>query len=419
MRMPNKRMFLKTMAFSAIAPFASKANSIFEKSNFLPNISSDDFWEQIRNDYKLKSDYINLENGYYSMAAEPVLQAYLNDIKKQNLEASYYLRTEQFNDRDKIRKRLADLFGCKLEELIITRNTTESLDTVISGLNWKAGDEAVMAEQDYGSMLDMFKQQARRFGIVNNLVSVPVNPASDEELVKLYENAITSKTKLLMICHMINITGQILPVKKICEMAHSKGVEVLVDGAHAIAQLDFRIDELGCDYYGSSLHKWLGAPLGAGVLYVKKEKIASVWPLFGESNFKDDDILKLNHTGTIPVATNIAIHHAIDYHEKIGIQRKQDRLRFLQNYWVNQVKDIPRIILNTPEDNRRSCAIANVGIKGIAPSELAKTLLEQFKIWTVAIDYANVHGVRITPHLYTNTFELDKLVAALKKLAGA
>ena len=417
--MPSKRLFLKSIALSALAPFAARAQSLFPNSEVATENESDDFWQQIRNEYILKPDYINLENGYYSMTSQPVLEAYLKDIKNINREASFYLRTEQFNDRDKIRKRLADLLGCNLDELIITRNTTESLDTIISGINWKAGDEAVMAEQDYGSMLDMFKQQARRVGIINKIISVPNNPASDEELVQLYEKAITSKTKLVMICHLINITGQILPVKKICDMAHSKGVEVLVDGAHAVAHLDFRIDELGCDYYGSSLHKWLGAPLGAGILYVKKDKIKSVWPLFGDANFTDEDILKLNHTGTIPVATNIAIHHAIDYHEKIGIQRKQERLRYLQNYWVNQVKGISRIILNTPTDAQRSCAIGNVGVEGIKPAELSRILLENFKIWTVAIDYANVHGVRITPHLYTTTAELDQLVAALKKLAGA
>lgn len=417
--MPSKRLFLKSIALSALAPFAARAQSLFPNSEVATENESDDFWQQIRNEYILKPDYINLENGYYSMTSQPVLESYLKDIKNINREASFYLRTEQFNDRDKIRKRLADLLGCNLDELIITRNTTESLDTIISGINWKAGDEAVMAEQDYGSMLDMFKQQARRVGIINKIISVPNNPASDEELVQLYEKAITSKTKLVMICHLINITGQILPVKKICDMAHSKGVEVLVDGAHAVAHLDFRIDELGCDYYGSSLHKWLGAPLGAGILYVKKDKIKSVWPLFGDANFTDEDILKLNHTGTIPVATNIAIHHAIDYHEKIGIQRKQERLRYLQNYWVNQVKGISRIILNTPTDAQRSCAIGNVGVEGIKPAELSRILLENFKIWTVAIDYANVHGVRITPHLYTTTAELDQLVAALKKMAGA
>jgi selenocysteine lyase/cysteine desulfurase len=417
--MPSKRQFLKSMALSAMAPFALKDITVFDESIFPAGESNEDFWKQIRKDYLLKPNYINLENGYYCMASQPVLEGYIKEIRSKNLEASYYLRTEQFNDRDKVRKRLADLFGCKLEELIITRNTTESLDTIISGINWKTGDEALMAEQDYGSMLDMFKQQARRFGIVNKVVSIPNNPQSDEELVALYASAITPKTKLMMICHMINITGQILPVKKICEMAHSKGVEVLVDGAHAIAHLDFRIDELGCDYYGSSLHKWLGSPLGAGILYVNKNKIKSVWPLFGESNFADDDILKLNHTGTVPVATNMAIHHAIDYHEKIGIKRKNERLRYLQNYWVNKVKGIERIILNTPEDINRSCAIANVGIDGIPPSKLAKILLEKYKIWTVAIDYANVHGVRVTPHLFTTSEELDQLVAALIELSEA
>jgi selenocysteine lyase/cysteine desulfurase len=327
--MPNKRQFLKSMALAAIAPLVSRANAWSFSEKHSKAISSYDFWEQIRSEYLLKPEYVNLENGYYSMTSQPVLEAYLNNIRKQNYEASYYLRTEQFNDRDKVRKRLADLVGCELEELIITRNTTESLDTIISGMDWKANDEAVMAEQDYGSMLDMFKQQARRYGIVNKIVSIPNNPINDDEIVNIYEQAITSKTRLLMVCHMINITGQILPVKKICEMAHSKGVDVLVDGAHAVGHLDFKITDLNCDYYGSSLHKWLGAPLGAGILYVNKNKIKSVWPLFGDSNFSDEDILKLNHTGTIPVATNLAIYHAIDYHEKIGIKRKEERLRFI------------------------------------------------------------------------------------------
>jgi selenocysteine lyase/cysteine desulfurase len=416
--MPNKRNFIKTLAAATLSPLVLKSSAFFNDFVATKQPVLNDFWEQIRNEYILKPDYINLENGYYSMASQPVLEAYLKDIKHINKEASYYLRTIQFDDRDKVRKRLSLLLGCELEELVITRNTTESLDTIISGINWKPGDEAVMAEQDYGSMLDMFKQQANRFGIVNKIVSIPINPANDEELVELYANAITSKTKLLMICHVVNITGHILPVKKICEMAHKKGVEVLVDGAHAVAQLDFKISELGCDYYGSSLHKWLGAPLGAGILYVNKEKIGPIWPLFGESNFKENDILKLNHTGTIPVATNIAIHHAIDYHEKIGIKRKEERLRFLQKYWVNKVKKFPNIIINTPESDERSCAIANVGVTGIKPNELAKILLEKYKIWTVAIDYANVHGVRITPQLFTSTEDLDQLVAALKNISG-
>ncbi len=416
--MLSKRQFLKSLLLSAALPFKLKSEALLKE--LPPSWTAktfEDFWLKIRNDYKLKPDYINLENGYFSMMSQPVLEAYLEDVRKVNLEASYYMRTVQFDNKQKTKDRLAALVGCTPEELIITRNTTESLDTIISGIDWKPGDEAVMAEQDYGSMLDMFKQQAKRFGIINKVVSIPLNPKSDEEIVDLYANAITKKTRLLMVCHMINISGQILPVKKICDMAHAKGVEVMVDGAHAIAHIDFKISELNCDYYGSSLHKWLGTPLGAGILYVQKDKIKKLWPIYGEYAVADDNIKKLNHTGTHPVYTDLAINHAIDYHNSIGIKRKEERLRFLQNYWTAKVRNTKNIYLNTPEDAKRSCAIANVGISGIKPADLAKTLLNQYKIWTVAINNTNVHGVRVTPHLYSTTDELDQFVIALKELS--
>lgn len=414
--MVSKRSFLKTLALSAGMPLTGNGKEWLEWMASQPQ--SNDYWRKIKNDYELKPDYINLENGYYSMMAKPVMEAYLNDIRTVNKEHSYYMRTVQFENKFKTRDRLADLLGCEKEELIITRNTTESLDTIMSGIDWKQGDEAIAAWQDYGSMLDMFRQQERRYGIKLNMVSVPNHPQNDEEIVSLYEKAITPKTRLIMICHMINITGQILPVKKICDMAHAHGIEVMVDGAHAVAHIPFRIDELNCDYYGSSLHKWLGAPLGAGILYVKKENINKLWPLFGESGFADDDIRKLNHTGTIPVATDIAINHAIDYHLKIGIERKAARLKFLKNYWTEKVINKKNLILNTPAAPERTGAIANVGVKNIPPWQLAKTLLSKYKIWTVAIDNekAGVQGVRITPHLYTTTDELDKLVQALAEL---
>ncbi len=415
----NKRNFLKSLLFTATLPLTVRAKSLGEEIPSVWKIDDElDKWQSIRNDYKLKPDYINLENGYYSILAQPVLDAYLEDLKMVNMEGSYYMRTVQYDNKQKTKERLAQLLGCSGEELIITRNTTESLDTVISGIDWKAGDEAVMAEQDYGSMLDMFKQQAKRYGMINKLISIPLDPKSDEEIVKLYEAAITPKTKLLMICHMINITGQILPVKKICDMAHSKGVEVMVDGAHAVSHIDFKISELNCDYYGSSLHKWLGVPLGVGILYVNKERIKKLWPIYGEFNFKEDDIRKLNHTGTISVAADIAINHAIDYQNGIGIKEKEARLRYLKNLWVSQVKDLKKIKINTPSDKMRSCAIANVGVEGIKPAELAKILLEKYKIWTVAIDSSNVHGVRVTPHVFTSVAEINKLVIALKEIAA-
>jgi len=262
----------------------------------------------------------------------------------------------------------------------------------------------------------MFKQVSKRYGTVNKIINVPMHPKSDEEIVEVYANAITPKTKLLMICHMINITGQILPVKKICDMAHSKNVSVLVDGAHAFAHIKFNISDLNCDYYGASLHKWLSVPLGAGILYVKKEHIPKVWPLFAEDGKKEDDISRLNHTGTIPVHTDLAIANSIEFYNKIGVERKENRLRYLQNYWTNKVRNFPNVILNTPEEVKRSCGIANAGIKNIKPADLAKILLEKYKIYTVAIDGKGVQGCRITPNVFTSTEEFDVLVKALSEI---
>jgi selenocysteine lyase/cysteine desulfurase len=411
----NKREFIKTLTLGSMAiPLQLKAEQLFFAGD---EISDDEnlFWENIRNEYLLKPDYINLENGYYNILPNEVMKAYLKEIADQNREGSYYMRTKMSDDRIATRKALAEFVGCSADELIVTRNTTESLDTIISGYPWKAGDEAIMAEQDYGSMLDMFKQQAQRLGIVNKIISIPLHPASDDEIVTLYEKAITPKTRMIMLCHMINISGQILPVKKICDMAYRYGVKVLVDGAHAIAHLDFSIDSLNCDYYGSSLHKWLSVPLGAGLLYVKKENIAELWPLFGESAYAKDDIRKLNHTGTIPIHTEKTIVHAIAFQQKIGIKRKEARLKFLQHYWSSKVRDLSHVEMNTPPvESGRSAGIANVGIKGVKPIDLAKRLLDEHKIYTVAIDGAGVHGCRITPNVYTNIAELDVLVSALK-----
>ncbi len=417
----NKRQFIKTLAASSFAlpvlgKKLDKTLSKFEQQTPEEIAQNKDFWAEIRRAYRIKPDYINLENGYYSFAPQETLEAFIGHVREVNFQASYYMRTRQFDDKAEVRKKLAVLAGCSYEELVITRNTTESLDTVIAGYDWKAGDEAVMAMQDYGAMLDMFKLQVRRYGIINKIISIPNHPKSDEEIIEIYEKAITSKTRLLMVCHIVNITGQILPIKKICDMAHAKGVDVMVDGAHAFAHLDFKISDLSCDYYGSSLHKWLSVPLGAGFLYVKKDKIAKLWQLFGDMGYEDDDIRKLNHTGTHPVHTDLAIANAIDFHQKIGIQRKEARLRFLQEYWTKQVRDLPNIVLNTSADRQRACGIANVGIKTIKPADLAKILLEKYKVWTVAIDYANVQGCRITPNIYTSTTELDTFVAALKKL---
>jgi selenocysteine lyase/cysteine desulfurase len=417
----DKRAFLKSMTllgFGGLLNTNSFAEAI-DSVNHLPaeDVAKDeDFWAKIRGGYKLKPDYINLENGYYSILPEETLENFIQHVREVNYQGSYYMRTVQWENKKAVAARLAKLAGCQADELIITRNTTESLDMVIGGIDWKAGDEAVMAEQDYGAMLDMFKLVAKRHEVVNKIVSIPIEPKSDDEIVELYSRAITDKTRLLMVCHMVNITGHILPVRKICDMAHRKGVLVMVDGAHAFAHLQYSIRDLDCDFYGTSLHKWLSVPLGAGFLYVKKQNISKVWPLLADGERKEDDILRLNHIGTHPVHTDLAINNAIDYYEKLGPERKEARLRYLQNYWVAKARKLPNVIVNTRTDPARSCGIANVGVKGMKPSDMADTLLKKYKVYTVAIDGANVHGCRITPNLYTTPEELNVFVTALSEM---
>jgi selenocysteine lyase/cysteine desulfurase len=416
----DKREFLGQMGKAALAlPFLSYDVSANKKefTKAYSTTSSEAFWLRIREDYLLKPDYINLENGYYNFIPVPTMNKYIDQLKMVNYEASYYMRTVQWENKAKVRDRLAIFVGSTPEELIITRNTTESLDLIIGGFPWEKGDEAIYALQDYGSMKDHFELMVKKYGIKTKVVDVPNFPKSDEEIVEIYEKVITPNTRLLMVSHMINITGHILPVRKICDMAHKYGVEVLVDGAHCIGHFDVDIKALHCDYYGSSLHKWLSVPLGSGMLYVAKEKINKIWPLFTDSKDDTNLVQRLNHTGTLPVHTDLAINDAIDYLEIIGIKRKENRLRFLQKYWSDKLRDVPNISVNTPVDPKRSCGIANVGIKSIKPKELAKRLLNEFNIFTVGIDYANVQGCRITPNVYSTTDELDSFVSAMKILA--
>ncbi len=416
----DKRDFLRTLGAGSLGIALSPALLAHLQAATPEALAQDDpFWAQLRGRYTLVPEYINLESGYFSMQSQPVLEAFVGHVRRINRDAQRYMRTVMVTDKARVQRRLAGIAGCGVDELIITRNTTESLDTVISGFDWKPGDHAVMASCDYGAMIDHFAQQARRYNMHNTIVNLPLHPATDDEIVDMYSRAITERTRLLMVCHIVNITGQVLPVQKIAAMAQARGVQVLVDGAHAFAQMDFKVPDLGVDYYGASLHKWLGTPIGAGMLYVRKDRVAELWPMYGDPGFAQDDIRKLNHTGTHPCHTDLGIEDAVLFHEQIGVQRKQARLKYLQEYWTKQVRGQPKIVMNTPEDPARTCAIANVGIEGIAPGELAKRLFDEHKIFTVAINRpeAGVAGVRVTPHLYTTTGELDSLVRALKTIA--
>ena len=417
----DKRNFIKTLgalSVSSLVP-ASELTKIKSVSYSLPNTKSDEeLWTTVRSHYTLKDDYINLESGYYSIIPNPVLEHFIKHVKHVNIEGSYYMRNDLNKNKDRVITELAKLVGSTSDQIGITRNATESLDLVISGFQWERGDEAIYAKQDYGTMKEMFEQISSRYGVKTKIVSVPNHPKNDEEIVSIYESQITDKTKLIMICHMINITGQILPVKKICEMAHSYGVEVMVDGAHCVGHFDFSIDEFNCDYYGSSLHKWLATPLGAGLLYVNKNNTHKIWPLLANGNTNKKDIKRLNHIGTHPVHTDLAISNSIDYTNWIGMKKKEKRLRYLQRYWSDKLRTVENVIVNTPKDLNRSCGIGNVGLSNMSPSQMSNVLLEKYKIFTVAIDYANVKGCRISPNIFTTTNELDEFISAVKEMAN-
>ena len=419
----KKREFIKNLGLMGISPLIPRETSLNNSSNeiilFSKTDSDDDFWTKVRSHYDLHPDFINLESGYYNIIPKPTLENHIKHIKRVNLEGSFYMRSNRFKDKNEITSKLSEIVGCNSENLVITRNTTESLDLVISGFNWEKGDQAVYALQDYGAMQDMFEQISERHGVILQKVSVPNHPKNDKEIVSLYESKINSSTKLILVSHMINITGQILPIKKICKMAHKHGVKVLVDGAHCIGHFQFKIDDLGCDYYGSSLHKWLATPLGAGLLYVANESISQLWPLMADHEKNPNKIKRLSHTGTHPVHTDLAIVDAIEYLKWMNLERKEKRLRFLKNYWQDALKKVPNVVINTPFDSKRSCGIGNVGISKMKPELLAQKLFKEFKIFTVAIDYANVQGCRITPNVFTTIAELDYFIKAIKTLSNA
>ena len=416
----DKRRFIKSLGALSFSPLisASKLTDFEPISKTLPVIDNEDeLWKTVRSHYTLKDEYVNLESGYYNIIPNPILEHFINHVKHVNIEGSFYMRNDLNKNKDRVTSELANIVGSSTDQIAITRNATESLDLVISGFPWKKGDEAIYAKQDYGTMKEMFEQISDRYGVVNKIISIPNHPKNDEEIVALYESQITSNTKLIMVCHMINITGQILPVKKICEMAHSYGVEVMVDGAHCVGHFDFSIDDFNCDYYGSSLHKWLATPLGAGLLYVNKNKTHRIWPLLANGNTNKSDIKRLNHIGTHPVHTDLAISNSIDYLKWIGMERKEKRMRFLQRYWSDKLRNVNNVIVNTPIDIDRSCGIGNVGLTNMSPSKMEDLLFEKYKIFTVAIDYANVKGCRISPNIFTTTKELDSFVDAVKELS--
>lgn len=380
--------------------------------------TDEEFWSYVQQSYTIAPNFINLNNGGVSPAPKTVADAMKRNYDFCNEAPSYFMWRIIDQGREPLRKNLAQLAGCDAEEIALHRNASEALETVIFGIELKPGDEVVLAKQDYPNMIGAWKQRKKREGI--KLVWINLDLPSEDEsyLVKQYTDAFTAKTKVVQITHMINWIGQKLPVRKIADAARKRNIDVLVDGAHTFAHFEFTLPELNCDYFGTSLHKWLGAPIGTGFLYVRKEKIKSVWPLFGAGEKEEDDIRKFEHLGTRPFFIEEAIDKAIDFHEMIGSKRKEERLLYLKNYWMNKVKDIPKVKIHTSLKKEFGCAIGLVSVEGKEPSALDSYLWSNYKIHTVGIVWENIKGVRVTPNVYTSTKNLDRLVEGIEKFAA-
>jgi len=379
--------------------------------------NDEDFWGWVRESYTISPNIINLNNGGVSPQPKVVQDALDRYNRIANEGPSYYMWNTLGEGRESVRMKLADMAGCSPEEIAINRNTTEAMNTVIFGLNLKAGDEVIVAKQDYPNLLNAWKQREKRDGIKLVWLSFHFPMENENEIVSMYENAITPKTKIIMLMHMINYVGQILPAKKIAQMAHGHGVEVMLDAAHTFAHIDYKIPDLECDYFGTSLHKWLCAPFGTGMLYVKKEKIKNIWALLSDNQPDGDNIRKFESLGTRSFPIELSISHAIDFHQVIGIQRKEARLRYLKNYWVEKVNQNVKIRMYTSLKPEYSCGLAAFGIEGIKPGEISTRLMNKYKIHTTSMVIENVEAVRITPHVFTTTYELDRLVTGILDIA--
>ncbi|HMT35745.1 MAG TPA: aminotransferase class V-fold PLP-dependent enzyme [Chitinophagaceae bacterium] len=379
--------------------------------------TSEDFWHYVQQSYTTSGSIINLNNGGVSPSPKIVQDAMKRYHDMSNEAPSYYMWRILDQGREPLRERLAQLADVSAEEIALHRNASEALETIIFGLNLKAGDEVVLSKQDYPNMINAWKQREMRDGIKLVWVNHELPSVDNDYLANNYIDLFTSRTKVVHITHIINWNGQILPVRQIADIAKKQGIEVLVDGAHSFAHFDFSISDLQCDYFGTSLHKWLGATIGTGFMYVRKEKIKSLFPLFGVDDPLKDDIRKFEALGTRPFFIEQAIEKAIDFHKMIGIERKEARLNYLKNYWINQVKDLPNIIINTPLQKGFSCAIANIAIKDKKHEDLDTFLFEKYKIHVVSITWENIKGIRITPNVYTTLENLDRLVEGIRKFA--
>ena len=415
----SRRSFIhKSIAAGTLFPLFSMD---FKKDsyNLKERNKDENYWKKVADMYHQNVKFINLESGYFSPSPESVKDYWVNFVNEINESPSYYMRTRQTEMREKVREKLASYAGIQTDELVLTRNTTESMNIIIQGIKLNKGDEILRTNLEYPNIIQALDMRERRFDTKVRIVDVPIHPTSQQEIVDKVIGAVNNKTKVILISHMVFLNGQVFPVKEVCTKAREMGLETIVDGAHSFSHVDMDVSEIGCDYYASSLHKWLGAPLGNGLLYVKKGNAERLWPLYGDTAYDDDNIMKLEHLGTRPCSDQNGIIPAVDFNLEIGKKEKSKRLKFLQMRWASELKDNKNIILNTPLGEGQSYGIANVGVKNLRPSELADKLFDDHNIFTVPIDDdRGIRGVRVSPNLYSTVEDIDKFIEAMLRIAA-
>jgi selenocysteine lyase/cysteine desulfurase len=422
--MPSRREFLGRMfAGAAIVPPALRddwTRVIEDATRGLDRLTPTEvaqdeaYWNEIQRAFTVDRTIVNLNNGGVSPSPRVVQEAMARYLAISNEVPAYSMWQLVEPQIESVRLQLARNFGCDPEEMAITRNASEALEIVQLGIHLEPGDEVLTTNQDYGRMLTTWDQRARREGIVVKKISFPVPPPSMQDLVDRFERAIGPRTKIIHCCHITNLTGQIFPVRDIVRMAKARGIEVIVDGAHAYAHFPFKRDDLECDYYGTSLHKWLLAPHGTGFLYVRRDRIKDIWPLMAAPPEMDTNIRKFEEIGTHPAANHNAIAEALAFHEGIGAERKAARLRYLRDRWMRPLENRPRIRLHTSFDPAMSCGLANVGIEGIEPAALSDHMWKTRRIFVTPINHADCTGIRVTPNVYTRLEEIDLFVQAME-----
>jgi selenocysteine lyase/cysteine desulfurase len=377
----------------------------------------EDFWFEVGRAFTVDRTLINLNNGGVSPSPRWVQEAMKRHLDYSNLAPTYTMWEILEPQREAVRDRVARQWGVDPEEVAFTRNASESLQTMQLGIDLQRGDEVLTTTQDYGRMLTTFRQRERREGIVMRQIRLPVPAEDPAEVVRLFEQAITPRTRAILACHMINLTGQILPVTELTRMARAHGIPLIIDGAHALAHFDFSLADLDVDNYSASLHKWLFAPHGTGLLYVRRDRIASTWPLMAAPERLEDDIRKFEEIGTHPAANYLAIGEALTFHQGIGPARKEARLVYLRNYWAERLLENSNVRLNTSLKAGLACGIANVAVDGVPPAALRDHLWREHRAITVAINHEECSGLRVSPSVYTTLEELDRFVEAVDRVA--